>query len=323
MKNLNILKSHGFILGLLLLLLNDFVLKELLSNWFTGKLSDFAGLFIFPLFWIALFPKHKFKIFWGTAIFFLFWKSGYSESSIEIWNSLGIIRISRVVDYSDLIAILMISMAYRYNLNYQANLTQKRLSISPIIPLFVALFAFGATSYDKNIDYNKVYIFSFSKQELIKRMNAIENDGTFENYPLSLHTSMINYYNVENLDSLAYYVSEYKTRNDTIFHDALRKKVDTVYTYEVPTIDSMYPNRENVFHFNFPVYKYMKISKTGYCHSLPAKIILGGDGNSSSITLVTIFTHNCMGMFEKEASKKERENLLEAFEKEVVGKVKN
>jgi len=45
-----ILVSSGFLAGLSVLLVNDFVLKQIFHNWLTGKLSDLAGLFIFPMF---------------------------------------------------------------------------------------------------------------------------------------------------------------------------------------------------------------------------------------------------------------------------------
>ena len=67
--------SLGFILGLAILLLNDFYLKTLFGNWFTGKLSDFAGLFIFPMFWSILFPRFKNKIYFVTLIIFIYWLS--------------------------------------------------------------------------------------------------------------------------------------------------------------------------------------------------------------------------------------------------------
>lgn len=53
-RNFSILVSPGFLLCLCLLLLNDFILKSEFHNALTGKLSDFAGLFIFPLFFSAL-----------------------------------------------------------------------------------------------------------------------------------------------------------------------------------------------------------------------------------------------------------------------------
>ncbi len=48
-----------FLLSVLLLLLNDWLLKPLFHNDLTGKLSDLAGLFAFPFFLSAFFPAHK------------------------------------------------------------------------------------------------------------------------------------------------------------------------------------------------------------------------------------------------------------------------
>lgn len=48
-KRSEILASPGFLISLSLLLCNDFVLKPTFSNQFTGKLSDFAGLFAFTV----------------------------------------------------------------------------------------------------------------------------------------------------------------------------------------------------------------------------------------------------------------------------------
>ena len=45
-----ILLSPGFIIATVLLVVNDFFLKPVYHNWLTGKLSDFAGLFMFSLF---------------------------------------------------------------------------------------------------------------------------------------------------------------------------------------------------------------------------------------------------------------------------------
>jgi hypothetical protein len=43
-RKLNILASPGFVISLLLLLLNDFVFKTQFHNQLTGKLSDFDRL---------------------------------------------------------------------------------------------------------------------------------------------------------------------------------------------------------------------------------------------------------------------------------------
>ncbi len=82
-ERLRILASPLFILFLVLLLVNDFYLKGAFHNALTGKLSDFSGLFIFPIFWSAIFPKRKALIFIATALLFAFWKSEYSTGLIQ------------------------------------------------------------------------------------------------------------------------------------------------------------------------------------------------------------------------------------------------
>ena len=41
MENKHIFSSYGFNIALVILLLNDFMLKHLYGSWLTGKLSDF------------------------------------------------------------------------------------------------------------------------------------------------------------------------------------------------------------------------------------------------------------------------------------------
>ncbi len=41
--------NHAFIMGLVVLFLNDHIFKLEYSNWLTGKLSDLAGLLILPM----------------------------------------------------------------------------------------------------------------------------------------------------------------------------------------------------------------------------------------------------------------------------------
>jgi len=87
-KQKSILVSQLFILGLVILLINDFYLKPTFGRPITGKLSDFSGLFIFPLFWVSFFPNKKNLIFILTALLFVIWKSTYSQPFIELWNSI-------------------------------------------------------------------------------------------------------------------------------------------------------------------------------------------------------------------------------------------
>lgn len=130
-----------FLIGLALLLFNDFYFKAEFHNWFTGKLSDFSGLFVFVLFFQGLFPKRKLNVYLFTGLGFIFWKSNYSQGFIE-WFSQTFYVIHRVVDYTDLMALLALPLAYFYKPN---DLLKLRLNPYPM--LGVALFSFCATSY--------------------------------------------------------------------------------------------------------------------------------------------------------------------------------
>jgi hypothetical protein len=161
-----------FVLGLFALLLNDLLLKEQFSNGFTGKLSDFAGLLIFPLFWTAFFPKHKNKVFLLTALLFILWKSPMSQIFIEGWNSLSFFSISRVVDYTDLYALLILPLAYQLELR---KLQLKSIQAKPVIPIFISAFAFGATSYSSQVKLDKSYTLNTPKDSIISRIERSDS----------------------------------------------------------------------------------------------------------------------------------------------------
>src|ERR1700741_2379438 len=111
---LNLLTDRYFLLGLIILLVNDFILKYTIGGLATGKLSDISGLFIFPFFWSIFFEKHKFKIYVLTTLIFIFWKCTLSTDFIDWINALVGINFSRVVDYSDFVALLVVPISYRH-----------------------------------------------------------------------------------------------------------------------------------------------------------------------------------------------------------------
>lgn len=94
-----------FILALAVLALNDHVLKQAWPCWFTGKLSDAAGLFAFGWFWTALFPDRRGVVLCVVAVLFMWWKSPLSQPVIDVWNGLDLWMIGRVVDATDLLAL--------------------------------------------------------------------------------------------------------------------------------------------------------------------------------------------------------------------------
>tara|TARA_B100000508_G_scaffold55003_3_gene42649 strand:+ start:15411 stop:16154 length:744 start_codon:yes stop_codon:yes gene_type:complete len=177
----NIFSSYWFVSGLIILLMNDFFLKETFHNWFTGKLSDFAGLFVFALFWIALFPKHKLKVLITTGIIFILWKSPLSQSFIDGFNSMNFFAIDRVVDFTDLLALSILPLAF---LVAHRTPGLRKLRLSPSIPIVAAAFAFGATSYSTNEELNKSYTVNTPKDSLLNRLNRLDSVSILKNNAL-------------------------------------------------------------------------------------------------------------------------------------------
>ena len=168
MKGLRPLSSVIFLIALFLLLVNDLFLKGFFHNVWTGKLSDFAGLFVFAVFWCSIFPRWKGTLLGVTGSLFIFWKSPFSQGAIEFWNALPLFEVERVVDMSDLLALSVLPLAF-----YHERLEEKlgRVRLSPSIPFLLSAFAFMATSYRSDMAYRKTYEFPVQEDSLMKRMH--------------------------------------------------------------------------------------------------------------------------------------------------------
>src|SRR5262249_49080806 len=143
-----VLTAPSFIAVLVVLLLNDFVLKPHFHNWLTGKLSDFAGLFIFPLFLSVWAPRFKATIYFSTALAFAFWKSASSQSLLETVNAVVPFQIGRTVDMTDLIALFTLPVSWRYvpaDGPSIARIRPRRAVWAVAVSCF-CVFAFAATS---------------------------------------------------------------------------------------------------------------------------------------------------------------------------------
>lgn len=149
-ESIILLTSRPFTVAVALLLLNDWVLKAAVGNWFTGKLSDFAGLFAFSLFWAAVLPRHKDAVFMSTAAGFMLWKSPLSSGPLDAWNALGLWPLSRVIDPTDLAAVVVLLpsywMARRYAARMPSSVPSVRRRLHAVGIAALSLFAFTATS---------------------------------------------------------------------------------------------------------------------------------------------------------------------------------
>ncbi len=145
----SLLTSPVFLIALATLLLNDHVLKAAFGTWWTGKLSDVAGLFAFAVFWSALVPRRRAAVFALTAAGFALWTTPLADAPLTAWNALGVWPLGRVVDYTDWLALAVLVPAWRVVTGVDA---QAARSIRPLRRLgaaasaAVALIAFSATS---------------------------------------------------------------------------------------------------------------------------------------------------------------------------------
>jgi len=184
LKGLELLTSPGFLVSLFVLLLNDLVLKPNFDNWLVGKLSDFAGLFVFALFWTALFPRFQKLVFVFSGIGFIYWETSWSQPLIDAWNGLSVFSISRTVDYTDLTALLILFPAYLYA-GRARQLTANALVRLAVVCL--ALFAFVATSElsTSTYSFDQSYDFLLPWQQLGSNVHSLgynekEAGGTYQ-----------------------------------------------------------------------------------------------------------------------------------------------
>ncbi len=113
-------------------------------NWFTGKLSDAAGLTAFALFACAIWPTRRFVIAIATTIGFVFWKSPFSQFLIDFANSTLPFMVGRTVDYSDCSVLPLVWLVSKYH-SYLTPWPARQWLINSFACL--SLFLFCATSY--------------------------------------------------------------------------------------------------------------------------------------------------------------------------------
>ena len=147
-RNKYLLFNWLFIGGLLLLVVNDHYLKWQFSNWVTGKLSDFVGLFILPMLVLFIFPRLRTYAFVFCGLFFIIWKLPFSDVFISTYNEFSLIPIVRTVDYTDLVALMILPVSHFFVMNIDRYRILKRstLSFSPFIVLIPSCLIFMATS---------------------------------------------------------------------------------------------------------------------------------------------------------------------------------
>lgn len=191
MKRKELILNPYFIVGLIVLLLNDFYLKYEFGNFVTGKLSDFAGLLIFPMFVATIFPQLRKSISLITGIAFIIWKLPLFTPVLELINQLSFISIYRVVDYSDYMALSILLLSHYLINYYEYNPKikwEKAITVSRFAFLSIAFFAFCATSLPPQYEMpqgtifiDKSYTIKLSKDSVINTIKQLGYNCDFHN----------------------------------------------------------------------------------------------------------------------------------------------
>ena len=201
---LRLLTDKLFLLGLIILLTNDFIFKYEVGGLITGKLSDISGLFIFPFFWSVLFDRQRLNIYILTTLTFILWKLPLSTDIINIMNQVVGTNFYRVIDYTDLLTIIVIPFSYRYLNDRIKNYQQQDqyLTTAPILISLVSLFAFVATTLPRQevkqkLTIDEKLICNLGKGEIFKsRIKAglgvsdkLENNLSDTSFRISFHAN--------------------------------------------------------------------------------------------------------------------------------------
>lgn len=216
-RNKYLILNYIFVACIFILCINDHFLKYEFSNGFTGKISDVAGIIVLPLLLSFIFPKLKLHSLWISMLIFTFWKSPYSDGFIELYNRFALIRIVRVVDYTDLFVFIFLSVPYciiRKVDDLKAFYIQK---LHPLFILFPTTFILMATSpppsYSYTLSRQNLYCMkchitvSLSQNEIV---NELKKDGivfdtffpvnekVYEQYP-DFRKNDIHFYHINHL----------------------------------------------------------------------------------------------------------------------------
>ncbi|WP_055146099.1 hypothetical protein [Jiulongibacter sediminis] len=171
-----------FLTSLTLLILNDFYFKQTFHNTITGKLSDFAGLLIFPWFWSLFFKQSRRLIYVGTAALFVLWKSELSTTSISTINEFLGTSFNRVVDLTDLLALSVLPFSYKLSEKSGNQINKYSFQFKYLIS-GLSIFSFLATSQPEfdvspNWEFEESYILPFNKEELLTKHMRYKYGGT-------------------------------------------------------------------------------------------------------------------------------------------------
>lgn len=161
-----VLASPVFVLALVVLILNDHVLKQAWPGLVTGKLSDFAGLVVAPLLLAvplaAIGVRRRVPVAVGlTGVGFVFAKTSLAGAAATstVWSLTGVPTLIRA-DVTDLVALPALGVAWWADRNVRSSpeLPWRRAVATAMgmALLPVAVLATAATSCSERMSYTSV-----------------------------------------------------------------------------------------------------------------------------------------------------------------------
>lgn len=290
------LAAPSFLFSLAVLLLNDFWWKGAFHNAFTGKISDFAGLFAFAWFGMTILQKGKWKLMLGIGLFFIWWKSSLSQGFIESWNSLSLLPINRVVDYTDLMALVSLPLAAMYFGNVPKKIPVYASPIFKAGIFTLSIFAFCATSYMDNLTYDKVYDLNLSLDEAIAGLNTIDQENDFGNPFISPnHENANDFVDEGNYRLYFHHNDQVITAYDTVFGEVDDSIfVDQIHPFTIPIQDTIYVSPEGLMVLKFDIPKTEKEEEIDEgCEGIRAIVRFKEKGKRTLIELLEIKVSQC------------------------------
>ncbi len=156
------------LLAIGLLLLNDHVLKAVIPSWWTGKLSDFAGLYFFPFVVAALMglvtnDRWPVRRTGSVAVvvvglWFALMKTApaVNEVTTIVWSRLAGGPIAIALDPSDLLALVVLWPTWRLWQHEPGSRTVPGLNWLGFLALTIGALASLATSYPEVFPIDRV-----------------------------------------------------------------------------------------------------------------------------------------------------------------------
>jgi len=157
-KSFYILLHPWFLFALLVLIVNDHFLKVWYPSFISGKLSDFAGLFVFPVCLLAVFRPHLSTrrslvlLHLSVALAFTVWKLAPVEMLLsEIHRTFSIPVPTRVKDPLDLAALIVLPLSFLFlrkqlKTRGRPSLHRAYHEIAGFLAMVVAWYSIVATS---------------------------------------------------------------------------------------------------------------------------------------------------------------------------------